>query len=181
MGDAGMMCARDEAGAEKLRMLRVHGSKVRYYHDLVGTNSRLDSIQAAILRIKLKHLSEYEANRKKIATHYIRCLQEAGLGEAVRLPIFDPKRKHVWNQFTVRVQRRDSLRSYLADKGIGSEIYYPLPMHLQKSFASSGFKSGDLPVCEKMAEEVLSLPMFPELSLQDVETVVANIKDFYKK
>lgn len=182
MGDAGMMAALTDESAERLRMLRVHGSKVRYYHELIGVNSRLDSIQAAILRVKLRHLKSYEQKRAAIAAHYTKQFQASQLveKEAVRLPVQNPGAYHVWNQYTVRVKNRDGLRKYLADQGIGSEIYYPLAMHEQKAFAPYGCKRGDLPFTERLETEVLSLPMFPELRLEQVERVVVTIADFYR-
>lgn len=180
MGDAGMISASSAEGAEKIRMLRVHGSKERYYHDYVGTNSRLDSMQATVLRIKLRHLNSFEARRAENAAHYQKLFREAGLEESIRLPVTFADRRHVWNQFTIRAKKRDQLRAFLADKGIGSEIYYPLPMHMQKCFASAGFPEGTLPRCEEMAKDVLSLPMFPELTKGEVETVVSAVADFYR-
>jgi len=181
MGDAGMMASLTDEGAERLRMIRVHGSKVRYYHDLIGVNSRLDNLQAAILRIKLRKLKSYETARATHALQYQKLFSEANLAENVILPIVEKNRYHVWNQFTVRARKRDELRAYLASQGIGSEIYYPLPMHEQKAFAQFGCKKGDLPFCETLAKEVLSIPMFPELKPTQVEIVVSKIAAFYKK
>ncbi len=181
MGDAGMMAALDDDGNDRLRMIRVHGSKQRYYHELIGVNSRLDSMQAAILRIKLRHLKSYEAARTQHAKTYYASFASAGLGEKVQMPVDGKDRYNVWNQFTIRAQKRDQLRTYLSEQGIGSEIYYPLPMHEQKAFAQFGCKKGDLPFCEKLEQEVLSLPMFPELKKEQAERVVAAIFDFYKK
>lgn len=180
MGDAGMMSAASDEMADRLRMIRVHGSKVRYYHELVGVNSRLDNFQAAILRIKMRELKNYEKFRNELATHYLNCFKQLNLGEKVKMPVINTNSYHVWNQFTVRVQNRDKLRSYLSEKSIGSEIYYPLPMHMQKSFSYAGFREGDLPACELMAKEVVSLPMYPELTKAQVEVVVSAIGDFYK-
>ncbi|NUM89455.1 MAG: DegT/DnrJ/EryC1/StrS family aminotransferase [Bdellovibrionales bacterium] len=179
MGDAGMMACLTAEDAEALRMLRVHGSKVRYYHEFIGVNSRLDSIQAAILRVKLRHLRGYEDARARHAEHYTKLF--SGLEEYVRLPVALPNRRNVWNQYTVRVRDRDALRQYLADQKIGTEIYYPLPMHEQKAFAYAGFRKGDLPVCEALEREVLSLPMFPELEPAQVERVVEAVRGFYRR
>ncbi len=180
MGDAGMMAALTEENAEKLRMIRVHGSKERYYHELVGMNSRLDSMQAAVLRVKLKCLREYENARGRHAELYTKLFREAGLDDFVRLPVIQKNIRHVWNQYTVRAKNRDKLRAALQEQKIGSEIYYPLPMHEQKAFASAGFKHGDLKTCEAMAKEVLSLPMFPELQSAQVERVVEAVTKFYR-
>jgi dTDP-4-amino-4,6-dideoxygalactose transaminase len=180
MGDAGLVSAIDTAKAEAVRMIRVHGSKQRYYHELIGVNSRLDSIQAAMLRIKLRHLREYEAGRERVAKAYQRLFSHAGLAENVRLPVVGAQRKHVWNQFTIRARKRDELRTFLGEKGIGSEIYYPLAMHKQKAFQVF-IKGGlSLPVCEALEREVLSLPMFPELKDDQIERVVQAVKEFYR-
>lgn len=180
IGDAGMMSANTPENAERLQMLRVHGSKKRYYHELVGVNSRLDSIQAAVLRIKLRHLKNYEEKRASLADLYTKLFTQAGLLEKLRLPVVGKNRRHVWNQYTIRVKERDSLKSYLAEQAVGSEIYYPLAMHKQTAFEKISPKTS-LPTCEALEREVLSLPMFPELQPAQVETVVAKISDFYKK
>ena len=182
VGDAGMVSAADERKAELMNMVRVHGSKQRYYHELIGTNSRLDSIQAAVLRIKLRHLKSYEQGRERVAALYTKLLQQAGLEGRVSLPVHAPERKHVWNQYTVRAHRRDALRTHLAEQGIGSEIYYPLAMHKQaafKKFLPGGSQS--LPVCEALEREVLSLPMYPELADSQVERVVSAVSKFYRE
>lgn len=179
MGDAGMMSARDEQGAELLRMLRVHGSKQRYYHEMVGINSRLDSLQAAVLRIKLRHLKAYESNRAEIAAAYTKALKQTKSfqKEQVRLPVQVSGRHHVWNQYTIRTKRRDELRAHLSAAGIGSEVYYPLCMHEQKAFAP--FQKGSLAVSEQLEREVLSLPMYPEMPRDHVAIVVEAIESFY--
>ena len=176
MGDAGLMSARTEEGAETLRMLRVHGSKQRYYHELVGVNSRLDAFQAAILRIKLRHLRTYEEKRSKIAAEYKKSFGQTPPASCVKLPVEAPNRKHVWNQFTIRAPKRDQLRAFLMDQKIGSEIYYPLPMHKQKAFGGEKTK---LPVCDQLESEVLSLPIYPEMPLEHVHRVVVAIGRFY--
>lgn len=180
IGDAGLVSALTEADAQKVRMVRVHGSKQRYYHELVGVNSRLDSIQAAVLRIKLRHLVEYEKKREAIASSYMQLFQAARL-EAVRLPVMGPNRKHVWNQFTIRAQRRDELKAFLGEQGVGAEIYYPLAMHRQQAFQSFLKGRCSLPVCEALEKEVLSLPIYPEMPLAHTQRVVEQITRFYKK
>jgi dTDP-4-amino-4,6-dideoxygalactose transaminase len=179
-GDAGIVTAADAGKAELMQMIRVHGSKQRYYHELIGVNSRLDSIQAAILRVKLRHLRAYEQGRERVAATYTRLFQQADLGEDVRLPVVGPHRKHVWNQYTVRARKRDALRAHLAERGIGSEIYYPLAMHRQAAFRHFLDKPVSLPVCEALEKEVLSLPMFPELTDAQAERVVTAVKAFYR-
>lgn len=180
VGDAGLVSAADPEKAEAMNMVRVHGSKQRYYHELIGTNSRLDSIQAAVLRVKLRHLKSYEKGRERVAGLYNKLFASAGLGEDLRLPVEASGRKHVWNQYTVRARKRDALRVWLSDKGIGSEIYYPLAMHKQAAFKK--FLPGpiSLPVCEALEQEVLSLPMYPELADSQVERVVEVVRGFYK-
>lgn len=181
MGDAGMMAALTAENAELLKMIRVHGSKERYFHELVGANSRLDSMQAALLRVKLRHLRDYEDSRNRHAALYTKLFESAKLEEFIRLPVVRAgHHRHVWNQFTIRAKNRDKLRAALQEQKIGSEIYYPLPMHEQKAFAPAGFKHGDLPVCEAMAKEVLSLPMFPELTEAQVLRVVEAVSGFYR-
>jgi dTDP-4-amino-4,6-dideoxygalactose transaminase len=180
IGDAGLVSALTDEGAQKMRMIRVHGSKQRYYHELVGVNSRLDSIQAAVLRIKLRHLPEYEKRREAIAASYQKAFRDARL-EEVRLPVVGPERKHVWNQFTIRAQRRDELRAYLTDQGVSAEIYYPLAMHRQQAFASFLDGPCQLPVCEALEREVLSLPIYPEMPIAHVARVVDAVGRFYKK
>ena len=181
MGDAGAMTAKHVDCADRLRMLRVHGSKARYYHEIVGTNSRLDSIQAAVLRIKLRHLKEYEQRRERVASHYTKMFKDAGLaGNQIHLPITFADRKHVWNQYTIRTKERDRLRAYLSENAVGSEIYYPLAMHRQKAFADQIPSPLALSTCEALEREVLSLPIYPEMELSNVERVVGAIKAFYK-
>lgn len=179
-GDAGIVSAADEKKAELMNMIRVHGSKQRYFHELIGTNSRLDSMQAAILRVKLRHLREYEKGRERVAGVYNRLFAQAGLGDHVRLPQVLPNRKHVWNQYTVRVRQREGLRAHLTEVGIGSEIYYPLAMHKQQAFQRFLDKPVSLPTCEALEQEVLSLPMYPELSDAQAERVVSGVAEFYK-
>jgi dTDP-4-amino-4,6-dideoxygalactose transaminase len=176
MGDAGMMSASTAELSERLHMIRVHGSKQRYYHELVGVNSRLDAIQAAVLRIKLRKLKGYEEARGHLAQEYQRSFQSLGLPE-IQLPVVGPDRKHVWNQFTIRARARDRLKAHLADNKIGSEIYYPLPMHKQKAF---GAPPVSLPVCDALEKEVLSLPMYPEMPPENVHRVAETVAKFYR-
>ena len=177
-GDAGMCTAADPAVADKLRALRVHGSTEKYYHEWVGMNARLDALQAAILQVKLRHLDGWSEARQRNADLYRK------LFTAQHVPVILPHTKeyqtcHIYNQFVIRGERRDELQCYLRDAGIGTEIYYPLPLHLQKCFADLGYKEGDLPVSEKLAKESLALPIYPELKPDDIEYVVAMIRAFY--
>jgi dTDP-4-amino-4,6-dideoxygalactose transaminase len=178
--------------AEHMRRLRNHGSPRRYYHDEFGWNGRMDAIQAAVLRVKLAHLADWNQSRRKHAASYDRLFASAGLTSRTRLPISlrvksapvrllarSPQAKHVFHQYVIRAQRRDELRKFLADRKIGSEIYYPLPLHLQPVFSYLGLKAGDLPVSEQAAKEVLALPMFPELTDAEIGHVVESIAEFY--
>lgn len=176
-GDGGMVITNDDELAERVRMLRVHGSKLKYYHHMVGYNSRLDALQAAILRVKLPHLDEWTAARQRIATRYDELLQDV---HGIETPYRALDRSHIFHQYTVRVKdgRRDSLQQYLKSQGIGTSIYYPLPLHLQECFRELGYKEGDLPNSEQASKEVLSLPVFPELMEEEQEYVVKSIKRF---
>ena len=183
-GDAGIVTTTRPEMAEHMRRLRNHGSPRRYYHDEFGWNGRLDAIQAAVLRVKLAHLAEWNEKRRQHAASYDRLFAEAGLIAGpgyipVQLLTRSPQARHVFHQYVIRAQRRDELRQFLADRKIGSEIYYPLPLHLQPVFSYLGLKAGDLPVAEKAAQEVLALPMFPELTESEIRLVVATIADFY--
>lgn len=179
-GDGGLVVTSDDELAERIRMLRVHGSKPKYYHHLVGTNSRLDALQAAILRAKLPHLAEWTRARQRIADRYDELLR--GI-KSIRLPYRTPNRTHIFHQYTVRVLggKRDALRDHLAAQGIGTEVYYPLPLHLQPCFRHLGYREGDLPESERASREVLSLPMFPELTREEQDRVVEAIRDFFEQ
>ena len=178
-GDGGMITTRTAPLSEKLMMLRVHGSRIRYVHELPGINSRLDALQAAVLRVKLNHLGRWAEGRQRNARRYEQLFADAKLTERVTLPKTDKGNVHVYNQFTIRAQRRDDLRTYLKEKGIGSEIYYPIPLHLQSCYRELGYKKGDFPVSERAAEEVMSLPIYAELTEDQLAYVVAAIKEFY--
>lgn len=177
-GDAGMVTAREEAAARKLVALRVHGAPEKYFHEWVGVNSRLDSLQAAVLRVKLKYLDSETAGRQKHAARYRELLGGAGL--PVTLP--EPARyqtRHVYNQFVIRAPRRDELKSHLHANGIGSEIYYPLALHQQVCFRDLGYRQGDFPESEKAAGEVLALPVHSAISDEDIQYVCEAIRAFY--
>ncbi len=183
-GDAGMVTTRNAETDERTRMLRAHGMRQRYFHDEVGWNSRLDSIQAAVLSVKLRRVEAGNRRRRELARLYDERFTAAGLAaqttaSGIVLPYTDPRAEHVFHQYVIRAPRRDALRAFLADHKIGSEIYYPLPLHLQKSLASLGYKQGDFPISEKAAEEVLALPIYPELREDELETVVEATRRFY--
>jgi dTDP-4-amino-4,6-dideoxygalactose transaminase len=183
-GDAGLLTTLSAEFDEHARMLRTHGMRRRYFHDEIGWNSRLDTLQAAVLEVKLRYLPQWNQQRRERAARYDQLFRDAGLTAAttddgIVLPVTDPRATHVFHQYVIRAPRRDALREYLADRQIGSEIYYPLPLHLQTSLASLGYKRGDFPVSEAAAAEVLALPIFPELRDDEQQTVVEAIADFY--
>jgi len=178
-GDAGLCTANDGDLAEKLRVLRVHGGKPKYFHSLIGGNFRLDEIQAAVLCVKLGHLDAWSEARQRNALIYDQSWARAGLSERVRAPVATPGYRHIYNQYVVRVADRDRLRAYLADNGIGTEIYYPVPLHLQKCFAYLGGREGDCPQSERAARETLALPVYPELQPEQLQYVVDTIAQFY--
>ncbi|HYE75199.1 MAG TPA: DegT/DnrJ/EryC1/StrS family aminotransferase, partial [Blastocatellia bacterium] len=177
-GDGGMVTTNDAALAERIRLLRGHGAHPKYYHSIVGGNFRLDAIQAAVLRVKLKYLDEWTAARQHNAATYHRLFTEAKV--PVGLPVETNGNHHIYNQFVIRVDHRDELLDYLKAHKIGSEIYYPVPLHLQECFTDLGYKVGDLSVSECAAHETLALPIYPELTEQMLQTVVGVIARFYR-
>jgi dTDP-4-amino-4,6-dideoxygalactose transaminase len=178
-GDGGLITTNDPAKAERLRMLRGHGSKKKYHHDILGTNSRLDALQAAVLRVKLPHLDSWAAGRQNRAERYRKLFEETNLTSFVTYPPQPPANfHHVYNQFTIRVPLRDDLRESLRIAGIPTEIYYPLCLHLQPAFQYLGYKTDALPVAEKTSRDVLSLPVFPELKDAQQDLVVQSIAAF---
>lgn len=187
-GDAGLLTVQDEAAAERARALRNHGMRQRYFHEEfdghIGWNSRLDGIQAAVLEVKLRRLPAANQRRRELATLYNQQFEADGLvasntREGIVLPYADPRAQHIFHQYVIRAPRRDDLRAHLTTHGIGSEIYYPLPLHLQESLAFLGYKAGDFPEAERASAEVLALPIYPELREDEVEAVVAAIAAFY--
>jgi dTDP-4-amino-4,6-dideoxygalactose transaminase len=178
-GDAGFVTTTDAAIAKRLRLIRTHGMEPKYYHHLVGANFRLDAIQAAVLRVKLPKLEGWTAGRRANAACYRRLFAEAGLNDVV-LPIEAPDRTHIYNQFVIRVPRRDQLRAHLDAARIGTEVYYPVPFHLQECFAGLGYKAGAFPEAEAAANDSVALPIYPELTEQQQATVVNEIRNFYR-
>jgi dTDP-4-amino-4,6-dideoxygalactose transaminase len=183
-GDAGLVTTGNPDYAEHMRRLRNHGGVKRYYHDELGANSRLDAIQAAILRVKLPHLETWNSQRRERAANYDRLFRESGLAGPkgsfpIRLLQVSPHACHVFHQYVIRATRRDELRAFLTERKVGTEIYYPVPLHLQSCFAYLGYGEGDLPEAESAAREVLALPMFPELGEDEQAWVVENIAEFY--
>jgi dTDP-4-amino-4,6-dideoxygalactose transaminase len=174
-GDGGMIVTREEGLAKKLKMLRVHGIERRYFHDLHGYNSRLDELQAAILRVKLKRLDGWNNRRAEIASRYTTALQ----GLPLELPVTQAGSTHVFHVYAVLSERRDALQQFLADKRIPTLIYYPRPLHLQKVYEDLGYREGDFPVAEGLSRRILPLPMYPELTDEQVEYVSSTIRQFH--
>jgi dTDP-4-amino-4,6-dideoxygalactose transaminase len=188
-GDAGCVTTCDDSTSERAIMLRNHGMRRRYHHEEIGANSRLDAIQAAVLRVKLKYIEQWNRARRERAAVYDRLFAQSGLVAKQDTPLTQqapvqmlttrPEAYHIYHQYVVRAYRRDELRQFLTERGIGSEIYYPIPLHLQPCFAFLGYREGDLPVAEQAAREVLALPVFPELQEEEQQRVVAAIAEFY--
>lgn len=175
-GDGGMMVTQDEALMTRLKSLRMHGGTKMYYHDEVGFNSRLDALQAVVLSAKLPHLEAWSAARRKNAAYYDAAF--AGL-DGVTTPFVDPANESIYNQYTIRAERRDDLQKYLKEKGIGNSIYYPLPLHLQPCFQYLDYKVGSCPESERAAKDVLSLPVYPELQTSQLDEVIEAVRGFY--
>jgi dTDP-4-amino-4,6-dideoxygalactose transaminase len=192
-GDAGAATTSDLDVGERMKRLRNHGAARRYYHEEIGWNARMDAIQGAVLRIKLRHVEQWNQRRREIAAIYDRLLQQAGLtggrgtsthvdaSHPVALPATAPEAKHIFHQYVIRAHRRDGLREFLQERKIGCEIYYPVPLHLQQCFAYLGYKPSDFPESERACLEVLALPIFPELTDAEQQQVVAAIAEFYSK
>lgn len=179
-GDGGMITTDDSVLADRLKVLRLHGSRKKYHYELLGMNSRLDALQAAILRVKLKYLDRWAEGRRRNAAEYGRLFQTAGLSE-IGLPCEPAERFHIYNQFTIRLSKRDTLRAHLQNIGVPTEIYYPSPLHLQPAFSQWGYRKGALPVTERACQEVVSLPIYPELTQSQLQTVVTAIADFCRQ
>lgn len=179
-GDGGLVTTDDAALADKLRLLRVHGSRTKYHHEILGTNSRLDALQAAILRAKFRHLEEWTRARQLRADRYRSLFEHAGLTDWIQIPRTPSfATSHVYNQFSIRCHHRDALRDYLRHRGVPTEVYYPLPLHLQPAFSYLGHRPGEFPMAESASRQILSLPVYPELQEQQQEAVVRAIRDFY--
>ncbi|MEO7711563.1 MAG: DegT/DnrJ/EryC1/StrS family aminotransferase [Gemmatimonadaceae bacterium] len=182
-GDGGMIVTQDDTIAERLRRLRVHGGAKQYFHDEVGYNSRLDALQAAVLSAKLPHLSAWSARRRENAAYYDGAFVELAQNGAIVTPFVEPENESIFNQYTIRVRegRRNELQAYLKERGIGTSIYYPLPLHLQPCFSYLGYREGQMPESERASAEVLSLPIFPELTRSQLDEVIAGVHAFFAR
>ncbi len=181
-GDGGMLVTNDPDHGRRLHMLRVHGEETKYHHKLVGINSRLDALQAAVLRVKLPHLDEWTTGRQRKAQQYELMFGDAGLGDQVELPFVRTTARHIFHQFVVRARggKRDALREHLRECGVGADVYYPVPLHLQECFAYLGYKEGDFPIAELAAKETLALPVYPELTDEQQDYVVNTMAKFFE-
>jgi dTDP-4-amino-4,6-dideoxygalactose transaminase len=179
-GDAGMVVTNDDALAAKLRILRVHGGEPKYYHAVIGGNFRIDEIQAAVLQVKFPHLEDWHRRRQRNAAYYDRAFAKAGTAARVVTPTARPGYRHTYNQYVIRVPDRDRLRAYLGEQGVGTEIYYPVPLHMQKCFAYLGHKPEDCPESARAAGETLALPIYPELTEEQLQYVVDTVAGFYR-
>jgi dTDP-4-amino-4,6-dideoxygalactose transaminase len=186
-GDGGMVLTNDESLAQKIKLLRVHGSRDKYFYEILGGNFRLDALQAAILRVKLKYLESWQQKRIEKASYYDSVFKESGLGEDGLIQIPESlykdrgvKNYHVYHQYVIRATKRDRLKEFLQEKNVATAIYYPLPLHLQKCFSYLGYKEGDFPAAEEATREVLALPIYPELTSDQQDFIVSSIQSFYK-
>jgi len=175
LGDGGLITTQDEAIYDIIKKLRVHGSPRKYYHEMLGYNSRLDTLQAAFLRVKMKYIDRWNERRREIAAIYNR-----ELSPYVRVPEVDEGNIHIYHQYTIRTDRRDELNAFLNQRGIMTQVHYPIPLHLQPALSYLGYKEGDFPVAEKATKEVLSLPVFPEMTDEEINYVIDSIKDFFR-
>jgi dTDP-4-amino-4,6-dideoxygalactose transaminase len=180
-GDGGIVTTNDKALAERMRILRNQGSEPKYYHKLLGGNFRLDALQAAVLRVKLKYLDSWTEKRRVNAAYYTKRFQELGLAGDEIIPPAVVRERHIFHQYVIRAKNRDGLRDFLASRKVATEIYYPIPAHLQECIKHMLFKQGDFPVSEQVSAEVLALPIFPELSLEQKEYVISVINEFYRQ
>lgn len=175
-GDGGMVITNDDQLADSIRLIRVHGARPKYIHKVIGINSRLDPIQAAILNVKIKYLNEWTEKRRRVASVYQSEFDEAGLGSMIKYPLVSEG--HVFHQYVIKVEHRDQLAGYLKECGIGTAVYYPEPLHVQECFSYLGYQKGDLPISEEMCNRVLALPIDPELQAEQIKYIVSSIKDF---
>jgi dTDP-4-amino-4,6-dideoxygalactose transaminase len=176
-----MVVSGDKDLSDRVRLLRTHGAQPQYLHKIIGFNSRLDELQAAILRVKLRHLERWTKARQQVAGEYKKKFQAAGLLDRITLPEVLPDRVHVFHQFVIRCRRRDELRAFLRERGIETEIYYPVPLHEQECFRCLGYQESDFPQAHAASRQVLALPIYPELIGEQIDSVVSSIADFYAR
>jgi dTDP-4-amino-4,6-dideoxygalactose transaminase len=179
-GDGGLITTTDPQLADRLKLLRAHGSRRKYQYEIIGTNSRLDALQAAILRVKAKYLDKWAKARQRHAASYRVLFADYELTERVKTPSCPAESTHVYNQFVIRAPEREALRAHLQQRGIPTDVYYPSPLHLQPAFDYLGYRDGSFPIAEKASQEVLALPVYPELTEEDQDRIVSEISDFYK-
>jgi dTDP-4-amino-4,6-dideoxygalactose transaminase len=180
-GDAGLLTTNDAALAKRARLLRTHGMEPKYYHHLVGGNFRMDALQAAVLRVKAPHLAAWTDARRANAQRYLTLFRDAGVGDRVTLPVEPPERRHIFNQFVIRTADRDALKRHLDERGIGNEIYYPVPFHLQPCFADLGYRRGAFPYAERAADTSLALPIYGEMTAEQQDAVVGAVARFVNR
>jgi dTDP-4-amino-4,6-dideoxygalactose transaminase len=180
-GDGGMVTTNDDELAERIRLLRVHGASSKYYYQYIGINSRLDALQAAVLLVKFRYLEEWTDKRLKNAAYYDQLFDEIRHQDlGIEIPYVQYNNRHIYNQYVIRVPKRDELREFLAQEGVGTDVYYPLPLHLQECYQDLGYAKGDFPHAEQAARETLALPIYPELTLEQQEYVVSKIGEFFR-
>jgi dTDP-4-amino-4,6-dideoxygalactose transaminase len=180
-GDGGMVTTNDDELAKRVRLLRVHGASAKYHHQCIGINSRLDALQAAVLLVKLRYLEEWTDKRLKNAAYYDQLFDEIRHQDlGIEIPYVQYNNRHIYNQYVIRVPKRDELRAFLSDEGIGTDVYYPLPLHLQECYQDLGYGEGDFPHAEKAAQETLALPIYPEITREQQEYVVSKIGEFFR-
>jgi dTDP-4-amino-4,6-dideoxygalactose transaminase len=180
-GDGGMIIASDPQLAERIRLLRIHGEKTRYHHSMIGFNSRLDELQAAVLRVKLPYLNGWSETRRRNAAHYGRCFEDRDLSGCIEPPVILPERTHIFHQYVIRCRRRDALRAFLAEREVDTQIYYPVSLHEQECFRHLGYRNEDFPCSRTASLETLALPIYPELTTAQIEYVADSIAAFYRK
>ena len=180
-GDGGMVTTNDDELAHRLRLLRVHGASAKYSYQMIGVNSRLDALQAAVLLVKFRHLEEWTEKRRENAAYYAHLFEEISYQNlGIEIPSVQYDNRHIYNQYVIRVSKRDELREFLAREGIGTDVYYPLPLHLQECYRDLGYATGDFPHAEEAARETLAIPIYPELTKEQQEYVVAQIAEFFR-